>query len=90
MGKEARPYWGGYGASKAALEMLMLCYAEELRNLRDLRVAIVDPGATRTAMRALAFPGEDPATLKAPAVVGEAIARMLVDDFETGARVRVD
>ena len=85
----ARPYWGGYAASKAAMEMLMLTYAEELKNLRDLRVAIVDPAGTRTAMRAKAYPGEDPATLKTPEVVGEAIAKLLIDDFETGAKIRI-
>ncbi|NIJ08367.1 NAD(P)-dependent dehydrogenase (short-subunit alcohol dehydrogenase family) [Sphingomonas vulcanisoli] len=90
VGSQPRPYWGGYGASKAALEMLLLSYAEELRNLRDLRVAIVDPGATRTAMRALAFPGEDPAKLKGPEIVGEAIARLLIDDFATGRLVRLN
>src|SRR3546814_6952829 len=41
-----RPYWGAYGASKAALENLILTYAEEVKNLSDIRVAIVDPGAT--------------------------------------------
>ena len=90
VGSQPRPYWGGYGASKAALETLMLAYAEEMRNLRDLRVAIVDPAATRTAMRAKAFPGEDPARLKGPEMVGNAITRLLIDDFETGARIRVD
>jgi hypothetical protein len=51
---------------------------------------IVDPGATATVMRARAFPGEDPATIKQPAVVGERIAALLQEDFATGARVRID
>jgi NAD(P)-dependent dehydrogenase (short-subunit alcohol dehydrogenase family) len=84
-----RAYWGGYAATKAALETLVLTYADEMAGISSLRCAIVDPGATATKMRARAFPGEDAGTLKPPAVVGAAIARLLVDDFENGARVRV-
>jgi len=89
VGASPRAYWGGYGASKAALETLALAYADEMQGLGDLRVAIVDPGATATAMRKDAFPGEDPATIKQPAAVGEAIAELLASDFPTGHRVRV-
>jgi NAD(P)-dependent dehydrogenase (short-subunit alcohol dehydrogenase family) len=87
VGAKPRAYWGAYGASKAALENLALSYAEEVQNLSRVKVAIVDPGKTRTKMRALAYPGEDPATLKEPAIVGEAIAKLLSDDFETGNRL---
>src|SRR3546814_10982458 len=45
-----RAYWGAYGASKAALETLVLAYGEEVRNISNIRTAIIDPGATRTAM----------------------------------------
>jgi NAD(P)-dependent dehydrogenase (short-subunit alcohol dehydrogenase family) len=90
VGASPRAYWGGYGASKAALETLALAYADEMEGLGDLRVAIVDPGATATAMRKDAFPGEDPATLKQPAVVGDAIADLLASDFATGSRIRVE
>jgi NAD(P)-dependent dehydrogenase (short-subunit alcohol dehydrogenase family) len=90
VGASPRAYWGGYGASKAALETLALAYADEMEGLGDLRVAIVDPGATATAMRKDAFPGEDPATLKQPAVVGEAIADLVASDFTTGTRIRVE
>jgi NAD(P)-dependent dehydrogenase (short-subunit alcohol dehydrogenase family) len=90
VGASPRAYWGGYGASKAALETLALAYADEMEGLGDLRVALVDPGATATAMRKDAFPGEDPATLKQPTVVGEAIADLLASDFATGSRIRVE
>jgi NAD(P)-dependent dehydrogenase (short-subunit alcohol dehydrogenase family) len=83
-------YWGGYGASKAAFEMLLGCYVEETRNLGRIRIAIVDPGRTRTAMRARAYPGEDPATVKDPSVVGERLAALAAEDFETGHRERVN
>jgi len=58
-------YWGGYAVSKAALEMLVLTYAAECARTK-IRVALVDPGAVRTRMRAQAFPGEDPMTLPTP------------------------
>ena len=90
VGQQPRAYWGAYGASKAALENLALSYAEEVQNLSSVRVAIVDPSRTRTAMRAKAYPGEDPATLKDPSVVGEAITQLLLGGFETGHRLIVD
>lgn len=90
VGADPRAYWGGYGASKAALEVLALSYAEEMRALGDLRVAIVDPGATATAMRSKAFPGEDAGTLKSPDIVGAAIADLVAGDFPTGHRLRID
>jgi NAD(P)-dependent dehydrogenase (short-subunit alcohol dehydrogenase family) len=89
VGRRPRAYWGAYGASKAALETLALAYAEEVRNLSPVRVAIVDPGSTATAMRARAYPGEDPATLKPPSAVGEAVVALLERDFETGERLEV-
>jgi NAD(P)-dependent dehydrogenase (short-subunit alcohol dehydrogenase family) len=90
VGATPRAYWGAYGASKAALETLVLSYAEEQRNLGKVRVAILDPGATRTRMREKAFPGEDPATVKPPQAVADRIVALLSDGFETGVRERVD
>jgi len=58
-------YWGAYAASKAGLEALVKTWAEELANT-PVRANLINPGATRTHMRAKAFPGEDPATLPAP------------------------
>jgi len=89
VGGRPRAYWGAYGASKAALEALVLAYGEEVKNLAPLKVAIVDPGATATAMRARAYPGEDPATLKAPEAVAKAVVAMLEEDFENGFRLEV-
>jgi NAD(P)-dependent dehydrogenase (short-subunit alcohol dehydrogenase family) len=71
-GEIARPFWGAYAASKAALEMLMKTYAEETKNT-GLRVAIIDPGAMRTKMRAEAMPGEKPETLPDPAEIAPLI-----------------
>lgn len=90
VGRNPRAYWGMYGASKAAFENLLLTYGEELRNLSALRVAILDPGATRTAMRARAFPGEDPLSVKAPEVVADRIVALAASGFEAGHFERVD
>jgi NAD(P)-dependent dehydrogenase (short-subunit alcohol dehydrogenase family) len=84
-----RAYWGAYGASKAALENLILAYGDEVKNLSRLKVAIVDPGRTATQMRAKAYPGEDPSKLKSPSVVADAVSEILTLDFETGLRLVV-
>lgn len=60
-----RPYWGAYAVSKAALEMMVTCWAAETEQT-NMKINLLDPGATRTSMRAEAYPGEDPATLKTP------------------------
>ena len=78
-----RAYWGAYGASKAALENLVTAFGEEMRNVSNVRTAIVDPGATRTQMRARAYPGEDAATLKDPTVVADAIVALLERGFDS-------
>jgi short-subunit dehydrogenase len=89
VGTRPRAYWGAYGASKAALETLVLAYAEEVKNLAPLKVALVNPGATATEMRAKAYPGEDQATLKPPGAVAAAVVEMLKRDIETGHRLEV-
>ena len=89
VGAVPRAFWGAYGASKAALETLVASYGEEVKNLSAVRTAIVDPGRTRTQMRAKAYPGEDPATVKEPSVVADAIVALLTPEFETGHRLVV-
>jgi len=90
VGARPRAFWGGYGSSKAALETMLGAYADETAFTKKLRVHIIDPGATRTRMRALAFPGEDPDTLKAPEAVAAAIMERLASDAPTGEKVRVE
>ena len=90
VGTAPRAYWGAYGASKAALETLVGAYGEEVKNISAIRTHIVDPGATRTAMRARAFPGEDPATLKGPEVVANAIVDLVLSDRPNGYHCRLD
>lgn len=74
--RRAEAYWGPYSASKAALENMIGVYAAEMQAL-GVNALLVDPGSTRTTMRARAFPGEDPATLKTPDVVADAITGAL-------------
>ncbi|KAF0227259.1 MAG: short-chain dehydrogenase/reductase [Beijerinckiaceae bacterium] len=65
-GSSAYAYWGLYGASKAALDLMCRDWAEEIRNITPIKVMLVNPGRTRTKMRAEAAPGEDPMSLPAP------------------------
>ena len=90
VGSEPRAFWGAYGSSKAAFEILLGAYADETAHTGRIRVDIVDPGATRTRMRQLAFPGEEPDGLKPPEAVAEAILERLQAEAPTGERVRVD
>ncbi|HXV23296.1 MAG TPA: SDR family NAD(P)-dependent oxidoreductase [Alphaproteobacteria bacterium] len=70
LGRQPIAYWGPYAVSKAALEMLVGVYAAEIKKT-SVRVNLIDPGIVRTAMRAKAFPGENPDTLRAPQSVTE-------------------
>ncbi len=90
VGAAPRAYWGAYGASKAAFDVLLDCYGQEVGGISPIRVAILDPGATRTQMRARAYPGEDPASVKAPEVVAERIVALLSADFANRSRERVE
>ncbi|MFC3214103.1 MULTISPECIES: SDR family NAD(P)-dependent oxidoreductase [Novosphingobium] len=85
-----RAYWGAYGATKAAFEVLLDCYAQETAKVSAIRVAIVNPGATRTAMRARAYPGEAPASVKPPEVVADRVVALLAEDFPTAHRETVN
>lgn len=89
VGAEPRAFWGAYGSSKAALETLLGAYADETAHTGRIRVHIVDPGATRTRMRALAFPGEEPESVKPPETVADAIVERLLSAAPTGDKVRV-
>ena len=88
--REPRAFWGAYGSSKAALETLLSAYADETEYTGRIRVHIVDPGATRTRMRALAFPGEEPESVKPPEVVADAIVGRVTAEAPTGEKVRVE
>jgi NAD(P)-dependent dehydrogenase (short-subunit alcohol dehydrogenase family) len=79
-----RAYWGPYTITKAALDALALTYAAETVSTR-VRVNLINPGPTRTRMRSIAMPGEDPSELKTAEPVAEKIVALCLPDFqETG------
>ncbi|MGB7392309.1 YciK family oxidoreductase [Marinomonas sp.] len=66
VGRKARAYWGAYSVSKCATEGMMQLLADELESTSNIRCNAINPGATRTTMRAAAYPAEDPETLPSP------------------------
>jgi NAD(P)-dependent dehydrogenase (short-subunit alcohol dehydrogenase family) len=66
VGRRGKAYWGAYAVSKFGLEGLSQVLADELQNKQNVRVNVINPGPTRTAMRAAAYPAEDPGKLKTP------------------------
>lgn len=66
VGRQARAFWGAYAVSKYGVEGMSKLWSDELKNISNIRVNCVNPGATRTTMRASAYPGENPASVKAP------------------------
>jgi NAD(P)-dependent dehydrogenase (short-subunit alcohol dehydrogenase family) len=82
-----RAFWGPYSATKAGLEAMIGCYADETENT-PIRVNLYNPGATRTEMRFKAMPGEDQAALPSPDDVAAPIPHYLSPDFaQHGARL---
>jgi|SRR5579872_111301 len=70
-----RAFWGAYTATKAALEALVRCWADEIEHT-NVRAVLINPGPMRTRMRAEAFPGEDPDTLPPPSELGPMIVAL--------------
>lgn len=66
VGRKGRAYWGAYAISKFATEGMMQTLADEYENSGNIRVNCINPGATRTQMRAYAYPAEDPQTIATP------------------------
>jgi len=79
---KARAFWGTYAITKAGLEVLARTWAAEVANISNLRVNLINPGPTRTRMRAKAFPSEDPDTLPAPEDIAAAIVGLCLPAFE--------
>jgi len=66
VGRVGKPFWGAYAVSKFATEGMAQVLANELETVSNIRVNCINPGATRTRMRATAYPAEDPSTIKTP------------------------
>ena len=74
-----RPYWGAYAVSKAGVEAMGRAWAAE-NEQTDMKINMIDPGGTRTSMRAAAFPGEDPLSLPTPEDIAPAFVALMRDD----------
>ena len=76
-GRAVRPraFWGAYAATKAGMEALVRCWADEIEHT-NIRAILLDPGQMRTRMRAEAYPGEDPETLPDPAEIGPLVVEL--------------
>lgn len=79
VGHNLRPFWGAYALSKQAVEGMCTIFSAETQNHTTLRFNCLNPGATRTNMRAHAFPGEDPMTLKTPEEIMSAYVFLMTD-----------
>ncbi len=80
VGAVPRAFWGAYALSKQATEGMSSIFTQETKNHTTLRFNVINPGATRTNMRAHAFPGEDPQTLKTPEDIMSAYVCLMTDD----------
>lgn len=80
VGRKGRAYWGAYATSKFATEGLVQVWADELTNTTNIRTNSLNPGATRTAMRQQAYPGENPTSLPAPDTIMGAYLFLMGDD----------
>ncbi|MGA8172612.1 MAG: SDR family NAD(P)-dependent oxidoreductase [Methylocystis sp.] len=82
-----KPYWGPYAVSKAALEAIARTYAAETENTSSIKVMLANPGPLRTRMRALAMPGEDPATLRTPEEFAPKAVAFCVPEWRESGRL---
>ncbi len=80
VGAVPRAFWGAYALSKQATEGMSSIFTQETKNHTTLRFNVINPGATRTNMRAHAFPGEDPQTLKTPEDIMSTYVCLMTDD----------
>ncbi len=80
VGRVGRAFWGAYAISKFAVEGMSQILAAELEEIGNIRVNCINPGATRTHMRATAYPAENPNKLKTPAEIMPTYLYLLGDD----------
>lgn len=79
VGRKGRAYWGAYAVSKGAVENMVQVFADEMDGINQVRMNSLNPGATRTPMRAAAYPSENPNTLKTPADIMPAYLFLMSD-----------
>ena len=80
--KHTRPFWGAYAVAKNGLESLRAMWSQELEQEANVRFNSVNPGRMRTAMRAAAYPAEDPNTLPTPTSVSKLFLYLLSSDAQ--------
>lgn len=90
VGRRGRAFWGAYAVSKAGVENLSQMLADELRNTSNIRVNCINPGATRTLMRATAYPGENPLSVKAPGEIMPAYLWLMGPDSKGSSGESID
>lgn len=83
VGRKGRAFWGAYAISKFATEGMMQTFAEELYDISRIRCNSINPGATRTAMRATAYPAENPNTVKAAEEILPLYCYLMGNDSKT-------
>jgi NAD(P)-dependent dehydrogenase (short-subunit alcohol dehydrogenase family) len=84
--QKPQAYWGAYATSKAALEAMVRTWAEEIAKT-NVRVNMLSPGAIRTSMRAQAFPGEDPASLRTPEAITDTFVELALPSCTRNGQV---
>jgi NAD(P)-dependent dehydrogenase (short-subunit alcohol dehydrogenase family) len=80
VGLKGRAFWGAYAVSKFATEGLMQVLADEMDGVSNIRVNSINPGATKTSMRATAYPAEDPQTVTPPEAIMPTYLYLMGDD----------
>ncbi len=86
VGQRVQPYFSAYSISKAGLDMMIRVYAAENENT-PIRANILDPQRTRTRMRAEAFPGEDPMTVKTPEALTDLFVELALPSCERNGEI---
>lgn len=84
--RSARPYWGLYAASKAAVDAMVKSWAGEIVQT-SVKANVFYPGVVRTAMRAKAMPGEDPNTLPAPAEIAPKLVDLIAPSLNQNGKL---
>ena len=81
-----RAYWGIYATSKAALDMMVMTYAQEILKT-NVTANLFNPGKTRTIMRAEAYPGEDPETVKVPEFTANQLVDLVLPSYKLNGEI---
>lgn len=90
VGRDARAEWGAYSVSKFGIEALSQIFAREFADQDNIRFNCINPGGTRTAMRAKAYPSEDPKTLPTPEDIMPAYLYLMGKDSHTVTGESID